>query len=162
MTGVPSSPGPDVVGCYDFDGTFFPEGESWHPTLPGQGKVPCINCTCIVSGIVKFLLLPPCTIIFSLSLSLSLLMRGFCLMGYLCHKEFTTVNHACPFIIPHVHISPLINIPSQNNHYYMIFLFQDGVSRCQKLPCPPVPTCGPDDPIELEVLCCPKCNPPGK
>ena len=36
-------------GCNDFDGSFYAEGESWHPTLPGQGPVSCINCTCTVS-----------------------------------------------------------------------------------------------------------------
>lgn len=40
-------PDPEI-GCHDFDGSFYREGESWHPTLPVQGKVPCVNCTCIV------------------------------------------------------------------------------------------------------------------
>ena len=111
-TGVPVTPGPDVVGCYDFDGTFFPEGESWHPTLPGQGQVPCINCTCIVSGIIIIDYRYVCHSV-CLSVCLSVYVRkGFCLMQwaiYLHHKEFTTLNHACPFMI---HTSPLISIPS--------------------------------------------------
>lgn len=30
-------------------------------------------------------------------------------------------------------------------------------AQCEKLPCPEVPICGPDDPVEDIVVCCPKC-----
>lgn len=33
------------------------------------------------------------------------------------------------------------------------------MTRCEKLPCPDVPPCGPNDPVEEFVLCCPKCRP---
>ncbi|XP_065889336.1 chordin-like [Dysidea avara] len=35
---------------------------------------------------------------------------------------------------------------------------KNGTTYCEKLPCPPVRECTPDDPIEEITICCPKCN----
>ena len=105
FTGVPDGPNP-VGGCYDFDGTFYSEGESWHPTLPGQGQVTCINCTCIVSNIT--------TIVMSAYGRLTFVCLPCMHAKLATPQRISTLNVACPFMIPHAHTSPQIDIPSHN------------------------------------------------